>query len=43
MSEKVAWQGKLIGIQPRIRLMRSFDETPHLPRIRATTPGYGWR
>lgn len=26
MNEKLNWQGALIGIQPRIRLMRSFDQ-----------------
>jgi len=26
---KVSWQGKIEGIQPRIRLMRSFDERSH--------------
>jgi len=27
--EKVIWEGKIISIQPRIRLMRSFDERYH--------------
>lgn len=26
---KIDWQGKIISIQPRIRLLRSFDETHH--------------
>ena len=26
---KVSWQGRLLSIQPRIRLMRSFDERSH--------------
>ena len=26
---KVAWQGELLAVQPRIRLMRSFDERSH--------------
>ena len=25
----LAWQGTLLGIQPRIRLTRSFDERSH--------------
>lgn len=28
-SLKVSWQGVLVAIQPRIRLMRSFDERAH--------------
>ncbi len=28
-TEKVAWSGRLISVQPRIRLMRSFDERSH--------------
>ena len=27
--EKVAWSGRVVSIQPRIRLMRSFDERSH--------------
>ncbi len=27
--KKIIWQGNLISIQPRIRLMRSFDEVSH--------------
>ncbi len=27
--EKVPWSGQIMGIQPRIRLMRSFDERQH--------------
>ncbi len=26
---KIGWQGKIIGVQPRIRLMRSFDQRQH--------------
>lgn len=26
---KIIWQGKISGIQPRIRLLRSFDESSH--------------
>ncbi len=28
-KEKVAWSGRIVSIQPRIRLMRSFDERSH--------------
>ena len=27
--EKVAWSGRLVAVQPRIRLTRSFDERHH--------------
>ena len=27
--QKIAWSGRVIGVQPRIRLMRSFDERHH--------------
>jgi len=27
--KKVAWLGRLMAVQPRIRLMRSFDERHH--------------
>jgi hypothetical protein len=27
--EKVAWSGRVVAVQPRIRLMRSFDERHH--------------
>ena len=27
--EKVAWSGRVVSVQPRIRLMRSFDERSH--------------
>jgi hypothetical protein len=27
--DKISWQGKITSIQPRIRLMRSFDERSH--------------
>jgi len=29
MERKLEWQGEVIGIQPRIRLLRSFDERSH--------------
>lgn len=29
MTEKLHWQGILIAVQPRIRLLRSFDESSH--------------
>lgn len=29
MEEKIKWQGEVVAIQPRIRLMRSFDERFH--------------
>ena len=28
-AEKIIWQGKVLGIQPRIRLLRSFDQRNH--------------
>ena len=28
-KEKVAWAGRVVAVQPRIRLMRSFDERHH--------------
>jgi hypothetical protein len=28
-SDKLSWQGKLITVQPRIRLLRSFDQRSH--------------
>lgn len=28
-AEKILWTGRLVGVQPRIRLMRSFDERSH--------------
>lgn len=42
---KVTWQGTLLSIQPRIRLMRSFDETSHTYlgyslRLRGTIDGH---
>jgi len=30
MSEKVSWQGRVVAIQPRIRLLRSFDQRGHV-------------
>jgi hypothetical protein len=33
-----AWQGTLVGIQPRIRLTRSFDERSHT-YLGAVLPG----
>ena len=29
-AEKIAWSGRLVGVQPRIRLLRSFDERQHI-------------
>ncbi len=29
MNEKIAWQGTLVSVQPRIRLTRSFDQRNH--------------
>jgi len=29
MSEKISWKGRVIGVQPRIRLLRSFDQRNH--------------
>ena len=28
-APKIAWQGTVISVQPRIRLLRSFDERSH--------------
>jgi hypothetical protein len=28
-AEKVAWSGRIVAVQPRIRLIRSFDERYH--------------
>jgi len=28
-TDKIAWQGRIIGVQTRIRLLRSFDERTH--------------
>lgn len=28
-AEKVAWSGRIVAVQPRIRLLRSFDERQH--------------
>jgi hypothetical protein len=28
-TEKVAWSGRIVSVQPRIRLLRSFDERSH--------------
>ena len=28
-TEKIAWSGRVVAVQPRIRLMRSFDERHH--------------
>lgn len=28
-SEKLSWEGLIVAVQPRIRLMRSFDERSH--------------
>lgn len=29
MTDKIRWQGKLVSVQPRIRLTRSFDQRSH--------------
>jgi hypothetical protein len=29
MSSKISWEEKLIGVQPKIRLARSFDQRSH--------------
>jgi hypothetical protein len=29
VTEKISWSGRLVGVQPRIRLLRSFDERHH--------------
>ena len=29
MIQKLAWQGRIVSVQPRIRLLRSFDERSH--------------
>ena len=29
MEDKISWEGTLVSVQPRIRLMRSFDEQAH--------------
>lgn len=29
MNEKIAWNGTVVSVQPRIRLMRSFDQRSH--------------
>ena len=29
MSDKLSWEGRIISVQPRIRLLRSFDERSH--------------
>ncbi len=28
-GDKISWSGRLVGVQPRIRLLRSFDERHH--------------
>ena len=28
-SDKISWRGRIVGIQPRIRLLRSFDQRNH--------------
>jgi hypothetical protein len=28
-AEKIQWSGRVVGVQPRIRLLRSFDERKH--------------
>jgi hypothetical protein len=37
----VSWQGAILGIQPRIRLTRSFDERAHTYLGYATAPSAG--
>jgi hypothetical protein len=44
MTAKVEWQGTVISVQPRIRLMRSFDQRSHsylgyVLRLRGTIDG----
>jgi hypothetical protein len=44
MHEKVEWEGEVLSVQPRIRLMRSFDQRSHsylgyVLRIRGTLAG----
>jgi hypothetical protein len=44
MTTKVEWQGTVISVQPRIRLMRSFDQRSHsylgyVLRLRGTIDG----
>jgi hypothetical protein len=44
MSSKVEWQGEVLSVQPRIRLLRSFDERSHsylgyVLRVRGTRGG----
>ena len=29
MADKIAWRGRLVSVQPRIRLTRSFDQSSH--------------
>ena len=29
MSEKISWQGTVLSVQPRIKLLRSFDQRNH--------------
>ena len=29
LQEKIAWSGYIISVQPRIRLLRSFDQRHH--------------
>ena len=28
-EEKLSWEGEILSVQPRIRLLRSFDERSH--------------
>lgn len=44
MAEKLRWRGEVIAVQPRIRLLRSFDERSHsylgyVLRLRGTLEG----
>jgi hypothetical protein len=43
-ASRIAWQGEIISVQPRIRLLRSFDERSHsylgyVLRLRGTLAG----
>lgn len=45
MSERLAWMGQVLAVQPRIRLLRSFDESQHrylgfVLRIQGDIDGY---
>lgn len=47
-GQKVAWQGVLLSVQPRIRLTRSFDQRSHTYlgyalKVRGTVGRYRFR